>query len=94
MAHFAQKYFAGIFDCHLEFLCKMQKHIYLGNTLIQSDFGEIFNSGGTHSHLALCVNNCLPAIFGGHLEFLCKKYKCIYPGNSARIDFDEIFDKQ
>ena len=67
--------FHADFGGHVEFVCKMQKHIYLGNGVRWNDFDKIFDP---KSHLPLFAENHFPAIFGSHLEILCKMQKRIY----------------
>ena len=48
LALFAEICFPALFGGHLEFLCKMQKCIYLGNGVRWSDFEKIFGPQGIH----------------------------------------------
>ena len=50
--------FPATFVGHIVFLCKMQKHVYLGNgaRFLQKSTGDF-------------TETVFPATFGGHLEF-------------------------
>ena len=55
---FAKNRFPAIFGSHLEILCKMQKYLYLGNSMRWNDSDKIFDPQGIHRFLC----NCLPKI--------------------------------
>ena len=70
LATFCKNRFPATFSNHFEFLCKMQKCIYLANGSRYSDFDEILDSQGIcrvyWRHFARIT---FPPFFGGHLEF-------------------------
>ena len=70
---FRKTCFPATFGSHLEFLCKAQNRIHLGNGLRQSDFDKILDPQGIcrvyWRHFAKIT---LPPFFGGHLEFMRK----------------------
>ena len=76
---FAKNHFPTIFGSHLEFLYKLQKHIYLQNSPRKSYFNEIFGLQGIHR----VIWHFLPKIvfltfLAAILNFCLKPKKRIY----------------
>ena len=66
--------FQKSFSCHLEFLHKIQKRIYLGNGVRLGDFDEIFSLLGMCSRLTPFAKNHFLAIFVAMLNFCISRW--------------------
>ena len=85
-ADFSQKLFSCTFGGHLEFLCKTQNPVYVGNYV--GDFDKIFDTQDICSLLATFRKIYFPTTYGGLLEF--QRYLNFYVKHKKNVFISEM----
>ena len=74
LASFHKNHIPATFGGHLEFLCKIQKRIYLVNSVRQSDFDKIFDPQGMcRVYWRLFAKITFPPLLAAILNFYVKR---------------------